>query len=50
MPKNAIKYKDGYLMPGSHAHKLHTEGKMKELEKHMDAIIKAARKLEGRSE
>lgn len=33
--KNAINYRGVLLMPGSTAHRLHTEGKMKELEVHM---------------
>lgn len=33
--KNAIKYQNVWLMPGSHAHKLHSEGEMKELAAHM---------------
>lgn len=45
--RNAIFYRGTWLMPGSHAHKLHTEGKMAALERHMAAVSDAYRKLHG---
>lgn len=49
--KNAILYRAVpplWLMPGSEAHKLHTEGKLKKLEEHMKAVLAFANKQEGR--
>ena len=45
MIKGAIWYKDGWLAPGSRAHELHTEGKMKELAEHMKEVEERAKAL-----
>lgn len=49
--KNAILYRalpPLWLMPGSEAHKLHTEGNTKKLEEHMKAVMATASKQEGK--
>ena len=45
--RGAILYKGVYLMPGSVAHKLHTEKKYKELEAHMKALDAKDKQLKG---
>lgn len=47
--KGAILFQGIYLMPGSVAHKLHTEKKYQELQQHMKELEEKKRKLEGRS-
>jgi len=45
--KNAIPYQGGFLMPGSTAYKLFTEGKMKELQIHMYEVNRKYHELRG---
>lgn len=45
--KGAINYYGCWLMPGSVAHKLHTEGKLKELAAHMKELTLKDKKLKG---
>jgi hypothetical protein len=45
--RNAIKYRNCWLMAGSVAHKLHTEGKLKELDAHMKEMDRKDKKLKG---
>lgn len=47
MTKNAIFYRGVWLFPGSLAHKLHTEGKIKELQAHMYELDLKDKKLKG---
>ena len=48
MYRSAVKYKDGWLAPGSHALELYEAKKFAELDKHLAELDKAWRKLEGR--
>lgn len=45
----AILFRGIYLMPGSVAHKLHTDKKYKELEAHMKELDEKDKKLKGLS-
>ena len=45
--KGAILFQGIYLMPGSQAHKLHTEKKWAELQQHMKELEEKKKKLEG---
>ncbi|UUZ75442.1 hypothetical protein LP414_27385 [Polaromonas sp. P1(28)-13] len=47
MGRGAINFYGTWLMSGSHAHKLHTEGKLKELSAHMKQLDINDRKLKG---
>lgn len=42
MDKRCIKYKDGFLSPGSEAFQLHQDKKFKELAEHMTKVEAAA--------
>ncbi len=46
--KGAILFQGIYLMPGSHAHKLHTDKKWDELQAHMKELEEKKQKLEGK--
>ena len=48
MYKNAIKYKDEWIAPGSYAMQLYQEKKWQALDKHLAELDKAYKKLEGR--
>ena len=41
----AVKYKDGWLAPGSRAYELYQERKFKELDQHLKEVEERARKL-----
>ena len=45
--RGAVKYGDCWLMPGSVAHRLYTEGKTKELAAHMKELDAKDRKRRG---
>lgn len=45
--RGAILFDGVWLMPGSLAHKLHTERKFKELVTHMKSLEETKRRLEG---
>lgn len=47
--KKAIWYRDCWLAPGSRAHALHSEGKMKELAEHMRDVERRDRELRGKA-
>ena len=46
--KGAILFQGIYLMPGSQAHKLHTEKKWAELTAHMKELEQKKQQLEGK--
>lgn len=48
MYRNAAKYKDIWLAPGSYAMELYQAKKMQELDKHLAELDKQWKKLEGR--
>lgn len=48
MYRNAVKYKDTWLAPGSEAMVLYQAKKWKELDKHLAALDKVWKKMEGR--
>lgn len=45
--KNAINHHGTWLMPGSTAHRLHTEGKTKELATHMREVDQKYQQMTG---
>jgi hypothetical protein len=45
--RNAIVYKGVWLTSGSHAHKLHVEGKIQLLDRHMKELDEKDRRLKG---
>jgi len=47
MYRNAIKYKNTWLAPGSYAKQLHDEKKFEALDKHLKELDVAFRKLSG---
>ena len=47
MYRDAVKYKDTWLAPGSHAKQLHDEKKFSDLDKHLKELDVAFRKLSG---
>lgn len=47
MYRNAIKYKDLWLAPGSEAFRLHQEKKLKQLDEHLKDVNKRHNKLLG---
>lgn len=47
MYRNAVKYKDIWLAPGSHAKQLYDEKKFAALDKHLKELDIAYRKLSG---
>ena len=48
MYRNAVKYADTWLAPGSYAMELHQKKEFIELNKHLDYLDREWRKLEGR--
>lgn len=49
MDRRAVKYKDEWLAPGSDAMELYQTRQFDKLDKHLAALDKAKRKLEGRA-
>ena len=47
MYRNAVKYKDTWLAPGSEAMEMYQAKQFKKLDEHLAALDKAKRKLEG---
>jgi hypothetical protein len=48
--RGAIIFQGIYLMPGSQAHKLHTEKKWSELQAHMKELEQKKQQLEGKKQ